>query len=128
MRFLVIIPAFILFLSNMPFTHEMPMEAKMAKTDKEPACSMMQTGEQVERSCMPGKKPFVDESTGKGCCKHDETTNSTCICIFAYTAPVNDIRIFQLDAVDDMHSQTGYLQLIWKDPHIASPGQPPDFA
>lgn len=125
MRFLVIIPVFVLFLANMPFIHEMPMKAKMCMDEEETTC-MMNMSESTSKSCMPGKEPAAPGDTKEGCCNRGETT-TTCICVFTFAAPVQEIKTFQAHAFDCISGRTGYIQLKWKDPHIASPGQPPDF-
>jgi|ADGO01.1.fsa_nt_gi hypothetical protein len=46
---------------------------------------------------------------------------------FQFTAPENDFKAFQLDPANPLAGRTGYLEQEWKDPHIDSPGQPPDY-
>jgi hypothetical protein len=125
MRFLVLIPALALLLSNIPFIHEMPLEEEMAMVKEGKGCSM-QIGVPVERSCVPGNSTENSGTKAKGCCNRTETT-TTCICLFTFTAPVHEIKTFQFDAVHNISRRTGYLELKWNDPHIDSPGQPPDI-
>lgn len=125
MRFLVIIPVFVLFLANMPFIHEMPMQAKSCMDAEEEETCMMKMSESSARSCLPGKEAAGPEDANEGCCNRGETT-TTCICVFTFAAPAQDIKTFQVHAFNTISGRTGYLQLKWKDPHIASPGQPPD--
>jgi len=99
----------------------------MSMTAEEETC-MMNMAEASEKSCMPGNKPAPAGDTEEGCSSngsHCETT-TTCICVFTFAAPVQDIKSFQIHSFNLVSGRTGYLQLKWKDPHIASPGQPPD--
>lgn len=128
MRFVVFIPVFVLFLSNMPFIHEMPAEVMMTMTTEEETC-MMNMGDNGSPSCMPGKEPAGCGDTEEGCSSSNRCeTTTTCICVFTFAAPVQDIKTFQIHSFNIVSGRTGYLQLKWKDPHIASPGQPPDHA
>lgn len=115
MRFLLVIPVFVLFLSNVPFIQEMPMEEMMARMEEE-SCPM----NKPEASCHPGEMP--EENS----CQRTDAT-CICICFFQYAAPANDIKTFQFEPANEPSGRTGYLQVKWNDPHIASPGQPPDF-
>lgn len=139
MRFLLVIPVFVLFLSNMPFIQEMPMDRMMAimkeqeKQEEEKCCKNAAAAEKSScgmeaadpepepepMACHPGNMP------DDGSCQPTGTT-CICICVFQFAAPEQDIRSFQFDTDDLLAGRTGYLQLKWKDPHIASPGQPPD--
>lgn len=137
MRLLLLIPVFILFLSNVPFTQEMPMEEMMSmmKKQEEEKCCKNST-EEEQKSChsekqpRPAPKPLAcDRGTlpVDGACQ-PSGSNCVCICVFQFAAPAQDLKIFQLDPVSSIAGRTGYLPIKWKDPHIASPGQPPDWA
>ena len=97
----------------------------MAMSAEEETC-MMNMGESGETSCMPGKEPAPSGDTEESCCSTRCETTTTCICVFTFAAPVQDIKTFQVHSFNTISSRTGYLQLKWKDPHIALPGQPPD--
>ena len=99
----------------------------MTMTAEEETC-MMNMGERGESSCMPGNKPAPSEDKEEGCCSNRCETTTTCICVFTFAAPVLDIKVFQVHSFNTVSGRTGYLQSKWKDPHIASPGQPPDYA
>jgi hypothetical protein len=120
MRFFVFIPVFVLFLSNVPFIQDMPEEMESCRMEKMETCSMNMQ-ERADNTCVPGERP------SKKCCGRSETT-STCICIFCFSAPEQEIKGFQFNALNLSAQYTGYLQSMWKDPHIAAPGQPPDQA
>src|SRR5688572_6715017 len=113
MRFLILIPVFVLFLSNMPFIHEMPMEVKSAMSAGEETC-MMNMGENGERSCMPGKEPMNCGDPEESACSNRCETTTTCICVFTFSAPVQDIKAFQVHSFNTISGRTGYLQLKWK--------------
>lgn len=132
MRLLLLIPVLVLFLSNVPFIHEMPVETKMPMTEDEESCMMNMAGK--EMSCQPGAETSnaeeacqLPESNTGDCCKNRCETTTTCVCVFTFAAPAQEIKTFQLHAFNHLSRHTGYLQIKWKDPHIASPGQPPDF-
>lgn len=130
MRFLLLIPVFVLFLSNVPFIQEMPVEKMMAiiekqeekgcckknAMDEEKSCHS-QAEPQPEpgpMSCHPGKLPV------EGACQ-PSGANCICICVFQYAGPAQDIKLFQFNPINTLAGHTGYLQVKWKDPHIASP-------
>jgi hypothetical protein len=135
MRFLLLIPVFVMFLSNVPFIQEMPMEKMMAIMEKqeEEKCCKNSTEEEVNSchtpstpgpepepmTCHPGTVPV------EGTCL---PTGSTCICICVFQfAATHEIKLIQFGAAATDAGHTGYLEVKWKDPHIVSPGQPPDF-
>lgn len=125
MRFLVLIPAFIFLLSNMPFIHEMPVEKEMTCMTEEMSCEKNAMANK-EMSCHPGKEqPSSDEGGEKNCC-NSSATNSVCICVFTFAAPAQEIKTFQFRSIENLINHTGYLPVKWKDPHIASPVKPPD--
>jgi hypothetical protein len=139
MRFILVIPVLVLFLSNVPFIQEMPMEAMMAMMDEqeqEECHKSSSRGEEVETSCSMStadKKPAkpmacnAADMPDEGACQ-PSGANCICICVFQFAAPTQDIKAFHIFSIDKLAGYTGYLQLKWKDPHIASPGQPPDWA
>ena len=134
MRFLLLIPVFILLLANVPFTQEMPMEKIMAimeEQEKEKCCK--NSPEEEQKSCHSQAEP---EPTPMACNNATmpvdgacQPTGSTCVCIcvFQFAAPAQDLKIFQFIPQNSLAGRTGYLDIKWKDPHIASPGQPPDW-
>jgi hypothetical protein len=135
MRFLLLIPVCVLFLSNVPFIQEMPMESMMAmvqKQEEKDCCK--KTTEEEPKSChsQPASKPGPMACASgtmpvKGSCQ-PSGASCICICVFQFAAPTQDLKLFQFIPVNILAGRTGYLQVKWKDPHIASPGQPPDWA
>jgi hypothetical protein len=131
MRFLSIIPALLLFLSNVPVTMEMKMpEAPvMAKTEKgcckkseskAGTCHMKMTDAAPAKAC-------DHQKSQKSCNQPSTSATCICTCLFQFTAPAPNILPFQasLTAIDGMYA--GFLQQNYNDPHLAVPGQPPDL-
>jgi hypothetical protein len=134
MRILLLIPVFVLFLSNVPFIQVMPMEKMMAMVEEqeEKDCCKKNT-EEEPKSCHsqadPKPGPMACHSGTMpvdGACQ-PSGANCVCISVFQFAAPAHDIKLFQFKPVNISTGRTGYLQVKWKDPHIASPGQPPDW-
>lgn len=136
MRFFLLIPVCILFLSNVPFTQEVPMEKMMAmmKKQEEEKCCKNSTAEK-QKSCHSEPQPEPEPAPMAchngtmpvdGACQPTGST-CVCICVFQFAAPAQDLKIFQFNPENFLAGRTGYVDLKWKDPHIASPGQPPDF-
>jgi hypothetical protein len=134
MRFLLLIPVFVMFLSNVPFIQEMPMEKMLAMVEEqeEKDCCKKTTGEEP-KSCHtqpePDPEPMACHAGTipvQGACQ-PSGANCVCIFVFQFTAPAQDIKLFQFKPVNMLAGRTGYLQVKWNDPHIASPGQPPDW-
>jgi hypothetical protein len=147
MRFLLLIPVFIMLLSNVPFIQVTPMEEMMAAMEKqeEKDCCKKNADKapkscQAEAACKAKPTACHSEVTSeakpiachrdampvKGSCQ-PSGANCICICVFQFAAPAQDLKLFQFVPVNILAGRTGYLQVKWKDPLIASPGQPPDW-
>jgi len=136
MRFLLLIPVFVLFLSSVPFIQVMPVEVKVVLAEKQeekncckkkkqavsepPSCHKAEHATSKPMACHPGTMPVEGSCQPSG-------ANCICVCLFQFTAPENDFKAFQLDPANPLAGRTGYLEQEWKDPHIDSPGQPPDY-
>jgi hypothetical protein len=99
MRYLLLISAFLLFLSNIPFVHKMEV--------KEMGC------------CKKMKKEMK--------CMKQETCN-ICICGFQYAAPDQIGEKIQFGVTINNGELPGYLENHWKDAQLAAPWQPPDVS
>jgi hypothetical protein len=134
MRFLLLIPVFVMFLSNVPFIQVMPMEKMLAMVEEqEEKDCCKNTTEEAPKSChaQPESQPgpmacHQGTMPVDGACQ-PSGANCVCICVFQFAAPAQDLKLFQFKPVNMLEGRTGYLQVKWKDPHIASPGQPPDW-
>ena len=143
MRLLLFIPAFILFLSNMPFVTEISMEAGMAMMQDDETCTAQKEcgkNENRKGSCEK-QETACDKQTGCGDgetntntdldlvddngCQKTETT-CVCICCFQFAAPVQHIPEFQFDCSDNSNTPSAFIVGYIKDPHIGAPWQPPD--
>ena len=135
MRLLLFIPAFILFLANIPFEIEMKMD--------KPTCKMMKADENhCEKGMANGvQKCHKDAEPNKSChkpanSKDNQNENScnaptglTCVCVycFAYTAPVSTFTTIDFNIVTPQITLTGFIHSIWEDPQLSPPWQPPDI-
>ena len=130
MKYFLVIPAFFLFLSNIPFIHEMDKEEMMAVATEEGCCN--QSDEEKSTCKMPDKKQ--EHTPAKKSCHNEEDTKcgtqseSTCICIcvFQFAAPDQLDAKLQFGINNVEQSLSIYLQQNWKDPQLALPWQPPD--
>jgi hypothetical protein len=146
-KFLFVIPALMLFLSNVPLVHKMDMKQMMAAMKKngcckkkaEPAPACHNTGEMPAEkpSCnapgaeepshhacnMHGHQQDNDKKAGK-CAKQD--TTCVCICCFQYAAPGQVAAKLQFGLAEQDNGLAGYVQQNWKNPHLTGPWQPPD--
>lgn len=125
MRFLVIIPAFLLLFSNVYFIEKMPMEKMMASIKPKEGCCEQK--DKMHHSCMMEKQDesmIPCKSSPKGC----QQPEPTCICTFCFQfTGLAQMNSFQFTPIIALKSQTGYLELRRANPHIASPWQPPDI-
>ncbi|MGB8192806.1 MAG: hypothetical protein WCF67_12840 [Chitinophagaceae bacterium] len=133
MRYILLIPALFLFLSNIPFIHKMDMKEAMAKMKKDGCCkkadsrkgSCRMSDENASCSRPPVQKEEPCKKTEGSCAKQAE---STCVCIccfqFAAPAPIGTNLQFQCNSLEKALSS--YLLQHWKDPQLAVPWQPPD--
>lgn len=125
MRFLVVIPAFLLLFSNVYFIEKLPMEKMMTSIKpKEGCCSQKK---KMQHTCMMEKQDeskIPCKSPSKGC----QQPESTCICTFCLQfTGVAQMSSFQLIPIIALKRLTGYLELKRTNPHLASPWQPPDL-
>ena len=142
MKWLLVIPSLMLFLSNVSFTVEMKMPEKSGMAISE-GCHRNGscTGEMpdncpMQSMVLQGGEPMCAMKVKNGPCKQDgpsskpcKNSEPTCICIlcFQYSAPAPILEDFQLAIADLSSNYTGFLSLKWKDPHLAAPWQPPDL-
>ena len=112
MKFLLLIPVFALFLSNVPFE----MEMKMPEENNRESCSMQV---QEEMQCVP-----EETSTDEGCCKKE----STCVCFYCFQllAPTQTLTKYRFQVTQEKNLNGFYLQSHWSNPFIDGPLQPPD--
>ena len=138
MRLSLFIPVLMLFLSNVPFVQQIPMEQAMAMIEENGNCGQQeQCGrrtENVEATCS------MEEPDCKQRCTNEETmadpgddnccqqTGTTCVCVlcFQYAAPVHSITEYVFDCSFLPAKADAFLISHIKDPHIGAPWQPPD--
>jgi hypothetical protein len=134
-RYFLLIPALVLFLSNIPFVHKMDMKeivAAMKKSgcckkeaDTKSACDMAEKTVSQKSSCHKPEKQPCDPDTKK-CDMQDATC--VCICCFQYAAPDQVAARLQFGLAIKNSDLAGFLQQHWKDPHLRAPWQPPDVS
>jgi hypothetical protein len=137
MRSLLLIPALLLFLSNIPFIHKMDMKAMakhVAPAKKNGCCKkqanlnsgcMMSEGK-TGSSCKSGKSRAEQpcKPDAAKCAKQDATCIS--VCCFQCAAPDQLTSKLQFGLAIKDNALAGYLQQNWKDPQLTAPWQPPD--
>jgi hypothetical protein len=155
-KFLLVIPALMLFLSNIPFIHKMDMKEMMAVMKKSGCCKKQQAGEvkachsevkapAPKPSCgMAAEEPASCHSPGNTSPAPGESAKNlpgapedekcpvqhatcVCICCFQYAAPDQVAAKLQFGLAGNNNNLAGYLQQHWKDPHLTAPWQPPDL-
>jgi len=114
----LLIPACILFLSNIPFVQQMKMEKPVVKEK----CCKKKT-ENLMESC---HKPKDEKSTRKECCNKTETT-CVCICCFQFAAPGPITPKFDFIQKNKDKLFSAFHNTRWKDPFVSIPWQPPDM-
>lgn len=141
MRCLLLIPALVLFLSNIPFIHKMEMKQAVASVKKSGCCKK---SENRKGSCKMSEKPSCekpepatqitatahDNSCHKEERKCSKQTESTCICIccFQFAAPDQLTAKPQFNCNELKQSLAIFLLHNWKDPQLAAPWRPPDIS
>ena len=112
----------VLFLSNIPFFHEMKMEEKETCAMEMEACKSGNDG--MMKGC---HKPKEKEKQNKECCAKTETT-CICICCFQFASPSPASSKFLIVQSTIQKQYSPYHPSHWKDPFISIPWQPPDLA
>ena len=124
LKFLLIIPAIFLFLSNIPFIQRMDMEEMMSITPDEGCC--MKKGN-MEGICL--RPPAEQEKSKNEDCRIPGGEKScVCICCFQYAAPEQSIIKFSDKEIPLFTTYSGILAQHWADPFLSRPWQPPDFS
>lgn len=139
MRSLLLIPALLLFLSNIPFIHKMEMKAMAVNVEEHGAqakkdgcckkkanrtgtCEMSEEESSCKSSEPPAEQPCKPDASK--CSKPDVTC--ICICCFQCAAPDPLTAKLQFGLAIKDNTLAGYLQQNWKDPQLTAPWQPPD--
>lgn len=136
MRLLLFIPAFILFLANIPFQFEMKMEKAVCEKMKDDDCPMKHQMNS-KKSCHKAdayskpschKKPAATDNKNDKENPCDASTGITCVCIccFNYTAPGSTFAAPNFSLIPQENILTGFIHSIWEDPQLSPPWQPPD--
>jgi hypothetical protein len=128
-RSLFLIPAFLLFLSNIPFIHKMERQQRMDMVKQDGCCKKkeaMQTC-RMEDGPEPSCHAPSDNSlpVEKECNMQSESV-CICVCCFQFAAPDQLGTKFQFHTPGIQQSLAVYLHQHWKDPMLALPWQPPD--
>ena len=140
MRCFLLIPALVLFLSNIPFVHKMDMKEMMVAVKKDGCCRKPDTskgscdkaetkpacGESAEQS-KPACKSTIPSNDGERECSKQDASTCVCICCFQFAAPDQLGTKLQFGYSNLKQVLTAYLEQNWKDPQLALPWQPPDL-
>ena len=137
MRFFLIIPVLVLFLSNVPFVQKIPLEKALSIMRENETCGKERkcgrTSENTDMDCSLEKstcgktcsqEKFIID-TASECCPDTETT---CVCIycFQYTAPVHVITEYKFNCEISSRTAPIFIVGLIKDQYIGAPWQPPD--
>jgi len=123
MRYFYVIPALLLFLSNIPFVQQMRME-EMKKMSIAKTCCEKRGN--MEGTCHKGDKEQHSTKHRGGCEKPE--SSCICVCCFQYTAPEHTQIIFDCAKFSFAIKYNIPPQPHWLDPYISAQWQPPDFA
>ena len=122
MRFLLLIPAIFLFLSNIPFIQEVNMDSMKEMLATDECCMNHGNMEGVCQKPATSKKDSKEEH-----CPQSKTESTcTCICLFQFAAPEQILLKFDdnLYSINTVHHSM--IDQHWIDPFITGPWQPPD--
>ena len=125
MRLLLFIPAFILFLANIPFEVEMKMDEQVCKMMMEEEFSCEKGMNEAKPSCHKPETP--KEKSDKESCNPSMGLTCICVCCFAYTAPASTSTTINFYIIPQEITLTGFIHSIWEDPQLSPPWQPPDL-
>lgn len=131
MRSLFLIPALLLFLSNIPFMHTMD-KAQRAEMMKQKGCCTKNSEETEDgcqmsaamQECGHAETPHLPAAEQ---CSMQSDAPCVCICFFHYAAPDQVGAKFYFPPVSIEPSLAAYIPQNWKDPMLALPWQPPDL-
>lgn len=134
MRYLLLIPAVFLFLSNIPFIHKMEMKEMMATVKKDGCCKKSDSPKsscRMETEEQPAcHKPVQQEDQScqkeERACGKQAASTCVCICCFQFAAPDPVAAKLRFECNGPELVLNSYLLLQWKDPQLAIPWQPPD--
>ncbi|HYE56751.1 MAG TPA: hypothetical protein VD996_18015 [Chitinophagaceae bacterium] len=118
MRILLLIPALLLFLSNIPFVHKMEMKKELAAQNKTGCCKKKQS---MESKCKMDHPPKAKEK-----CSMQRESTCICICCFQFAAPDQFASRMQFGIDIPQLSLPEYYLQHWKNPLLSLPWQPPD--
>jgi hypothetical protein len=127
MRCLLLIPALLLFMSNIPFIHKMERKEVIAAAKKDGCCkkSDNRKGTCKEEEAPPEKHERSCHKEERPCSKQTEST-CVCVCCFQFAAPDQLTARPQFNCNQIQQSLAIFLLHNWKDPQLAVPWQPPD--
>ena len=135
MRLMLVIPVFILFLSNVPFIQRIPLDKAISRMQDKEACTQQKecSRQHVNLKVNCSKEESdCDATTAEeiihkdNCCQQTETT-CVCICCFQFAAPVQVIAEYQFNCCSYSSNAHLFIPGHIKDPYIAAPWQPPDW-
>ena len=138
MRFLLIIPVLVLFLSNVPIIQKMPLAEAVVMMARNEGCAKQKecsrNSENLKASCSAEesdcdkdckeKNKAMDPDTQNSC----EKTATSCICIycFQYAAPINIITEYTFNCSFSSNTAHAFIPARIGDPHTCAPWQPPE--
>jgi hypothetical protein len=130
LKFLLIIPALFLFLSNIPFIQERKMETMQAMLAEGDCLGKNGNMEGVCHKPNPTDQHGESNHSSKDedCSQPRSETTCICICTFHFVAPEQDIVKFNNDDFLTLPLHSGLVNEDLTDPFLSAPWQPPDLS
>jgi hypothetical protein len=127
MRWFLVIPACILFLSNIPFISEMKMEdmpGMRMPVAEEGCCAKMKDQPMTcEKSTMLSTSAAENQKS----CSPTDAASCICISCFQFVASAPVWQPFKMHTPKVAMHYTGFLLSPWKNLPVPPPWQPPDI-
>jgi hypothetical protein len=127
MRWLLAIPVFILFMSNVPFIKQMKMAGMPARSIAKAASSGCSKSSVQNTSCKKtGTKLSLNQTNKKKSCTPSQ---SSCVCVtcFQFAAPAPVWQQYKFIIPQTVINFTGFLASQWKSLSVSPPWLPPDI-
>ena len=127
MRWLLIIPVLLLFLSHFPVKMEMKMPSPPVTVKEKPGCCKKNENRKTVCHKKDSPDPVSSSPLSSKDCPLQTGATCVCICFLQYTAPEQALNLFEFNMPDRDACYTGYIHQIRKDPLLPGPWQPPDI-
>jgi hypothetical protein len=127
MRWLLVIPAWILFLSNIPFVREIKMDDMpvMATSSSGKGCCAKNKGQKM--TCKKSVMLSIAQPDNQKSCSRATDTSCICISCFQFIASAPVWQPFKMHSPRVAMNYTGFLLSKWKNLPVSPPWRPPDI-